>query len=188
MRGQLACPMDKLPQTATADLLDIVLRRYERASTVLTSNRPGLKLPFYGDGTMPTRRLYRAIRGAAPGAQGPVQFSVGFSTCSTTRNSTGPFAASNRKPSCLGSAVNISEQSALTGTGVPSGVRGCDQPSGRYRRFTSYRAGRPVWSITPRSILRDKMKAKYCMVSLWPFSAKQMPPSLSLAICGPIGG
>ena len=32
--------MRKLPLTAAEDLLDIIMRRYERASTVLTSNRP----------------------------------------------------------------------------------------------------------------------------------------------------
>ena len=32
--------MRKLPQTAAEDLLEIVMRRYERASTLLTSNRP----------------------------------------------------------------------------------------------------------------------------------------------------
>src|SRR5262249_10555514 len=32
--------MRKLPLTAAEDLLEIVMRRYERASTVLTSNRP----------------------------------------------------------------------------------------------------------------------------------------------------
>ncbi|HXS95446.1 MAG TPA: ATP-binding protein [Candidatus Limnocylindrales bacterium] len=32
--------MLKLPQTAAEDLLEIVMRRYERASTLLTSNRP----------------------------------------------------------------------------------------------------------------------------------------------------
>jgi len=32
--------MRKLPHTAAEDLLEIVMRRYERASTVLTSNRP----------------------------------------------------------------------------------------------------------------------------------------------------
>jgi DNA replication protein DnaC len=32
--------MRKLPLTAAEDLLEIVIRRYERASTVLTSNRP----------------------------------------------------------------------------------------------------------------------------------------------------
>ena len=31
--------MRKLPQTAAEDLLEIVMRRYERASTLLTSNR-----------------------------------------------------------------------------------------------------------------------------------------------------
>ena len=32
--------MRKLPHTAAEDLLEIIMRRYERASTVLTSNRP----------------------------------------------------------------------------------------------------------------------------------------------------
>ena len=30
----------KLPHTAAEDLLEIIMRRYERASTLLTSNRP----------------------------------------------------------------------------------------------------------------------------------------------------
>ena len=30
----------KLPKTAAEDLLEIIMRRYERASTLLTSNRP----------------------------------------------------------------------------------------------------------------------------------------------------
>ncbi len=32
--------MRKLPHTADEDLLELVMRRYERASTILTSNRP----------------------------------------------------------------------------------------------------------------------------------------------------
>jgi len=32
--------MRKLPQTAAEDRLELVMRRYERASTLLTSNRP----------------------------------------------------------------------------------------------------------------------------------------------------
>jgi DNA replication protein DnaC len=32
--------MRKLPHTAAEDLLEIVMRRYERFSTLLTSNRP----------------------------------------------------------------------------------------------------------------------------------------------------
>lgn len=32
--------MRKLPQTAAEDLLEVIMRRYERASTILTSNRP----------------------------------------------------------------------------------------------------------------------------------------------------
>jgi DNA replication protein DnaC len=32
--------MRKLPYTAAEDLLELIMRRYERASTILTSNRP----------------------------------------------------------------------------------------------------------------------------------------------------
>ena len=32
--------MRKLPLTAAEDLLEIIMRRYERASTMITSNRP----------------------------------------------------------------------------------------------------------------------------------------------------
>jgi DNA replication protein DnaC len=32
--------MRKLPQTAAEDLLELVMRRYEKASTLITSNRP----------------------------------------------------------------------------------------------------------------------------------------------------
>ena len=32
--------MRKLPHTAAEDLLEVIMRRYERASTILTSNRP----------------------------------------------------------------------------------------------------------------------------------------------------
>jgi DNA replication protein DnaC len=32
--------MRKLPHTAAEDLLEVIMRRYERASTALTSNRP----------------------------------------------------------------------------------------------------------------------------------------------------
>jgi DNA replication protein DnaC len=32
--------MRKLPQTAAEDLLELIMRRYERASTLITSNRP----------------------------------------------------------------------------------------------------------------------------------------------------
>jgi DNA replication protein DnaC len=32
--------MRKLPHTAAEDLLEIVMRRYEKASTLITSNRP----------------------------------------------------------------------------------------------------------------------------------------------------
>jgi DNA replication protein DnaC len=32
--------MRRLPQTAAEDLLEIVMRRYEKSSTLITSNRP----------------------------------------------------------------------------------------------------------------------------------------------------
>ena len=32
--------MRKLPHSAAEDLLELIMRRYERASTILTSNRP----------------------------------------------------------------------------------------------------------------------------------------------------
>jgi DNA replication protein DnaC len=32
--------MRKLPATAAEDLLEVIMRRYERASTIITSNRP----------------------------------------------------------------------------------------------------------------------------------------------------
>jgi DNA replication protein DnaC len=32
--------MRKLPHTAAEDLLELIMRRYERAATILTSNRP----------------------------------------------------------------------------------------------------------------------------------------------------
>ena len=42
--------MRKLPATAAEDLLEIVMRRYERASTILTSNRPLEDWPkLFGD-------------------------------------------------------------------------------------------------------------------------------------------
>ena len=37
---QMTWGMRKLPPTAAEDLLEIVMRRYERTSTLLTSNRP----------------------------------------------------------------------------------------------------------------------------------------------------
>jgi DNA replication protein DnaC len=33
--------MRKLPHTAAEDILEVIMSRYERASTLLTSNRPG---------------------------------------------------------------------------------------------------------------------------------------------------
>jgi len=42
--------MRKLPASAAEDLLEIIMRRYERASTILTSNRPIEDWPkLFGD-------------------------------------------------------------------------------------------------------------------------------------------
>ena len=57
--------MRKLPMTASEDLLEIIMRRYERASTMLTSNRPVEDWgKMFGDtaavGTMLDRLLHHA--------------------------------------------------------------------------------------------------------------------------------
>lgn len=57
--------MRKLPMTAAEDLLEIIMRRYERASTMLTSNRPVDDWgKMFGDtaavGTMLDRLLHHA--------------------------------------------------------------------------------------------------------------------------------
>lgn len=57
--------MRKLPMTAAEDLLEIIMRRYERASTMLTSNRPVEDWgKMFGDtaavGTMLDRLLHHA--------------------------------------------------------------------------------------------------------------------------------
>jgi DNA replication protein DnaC len=52
--------MRKLPLTAAEDLLEIIMRRYERTSTLLTSNRP------VGDLGEATRRCGRSHRHARP--------------------------------------------------------------------------------------------------------------------------
>ena len=42
--------MRKLPTSAAEDLLEVVMRRYERASTIITSNRPLEDWPkMFGD-------------------------------------------------------------------------------------------------------------------------------------------
>src|ERR1039457_6308275 len=51
--------MRKLPLTAAEDLLEIIMRRYERASTLLTSNRPWGKL--LGDVAAVTAMLDRIL-------------------------------------------------------------------------------------------------------------------------------
>jgi len=38
--GKFGLSLTKLPLTAAEDLLEIIMRRYERASTLVTSNRP----------------------------------------------------------------------------------------------------------------------------------------------------
>jgi DNA replication protein DnaC len=71
--------MWKLPHTAAEDLLEIIMRRYERASTLLTSNRPvddwGKLL---GDTAAPrsafTSRTRTQVRTAELAHQGPGRF------------------------------------------------------------------------------------------------------------------
>jgi DNA replication protein DnaC len=54
--------MRKLPATAAEDLLELIMRRYERASTMLTSNRPVEDWPkLFGDGTAVTTMLDRLL-------------------------------------------------------------------------------------------------------------------------------
>src|SRR5437867_8782615 len=55
--------MRKLPQTAAEDLLEIIMRRYERASTLITSNRPVEDLgKLLGDTAAVTALLDRLLR------------------------------------------------------------------------------------------------------------------------------
>ena len=64
--------MRKLPATAAEDLLEVIMRRYERASTLLTSNRPvddwGRLL---GDTAAVTAMLDRLLHHAHPIKCGP---------------------------------------------------------------------------------------------------------------------
>jgi DNA replication protein DnaC len=60
--------MRKLPSSAAEDLLEIVMRRYERCSTLLTSNRP-----VESEGKTCRRRLRRSINESVlPIARWPV--------------------------------------------------------------------------------------------------------------------
>ena len=53
--------MRTLPHTAAEDLLELIMRRYERASTMLTSNRP---VDEWGEAPRRHRRRDRAARPA----------------------------------------------------------------------------------------------------------------------------
>jgi DNA replication protein DnaC len=54
--------MRKLPASAAEDLLEIVMRRYERASTIITSNRPLEDWPkMFGDTPAVTAFLDRLM-------------------------------------------------------------------------------------------------------------------------------
>jgi len=54
--------MRKLPETAAEDLLEIIMRRYERASTIITSNRPLEDWPkLFGDTPAVTAFLDRLM-------------------------------------------------------------------------------------------------------------------------------
>lgn len=59
--------MRKLPANAAEDLLEIVMRRYERTSTILTSNRPLDDWPkLFGDTPAVAAFLDRLMHHAAP--------------------------------------------------------------------------------------------------------------------------
>jgi DNA replication protein DnaC len=45
--------MRKLPAAAAEDLLEIIMRRYERGSTLLTSNRTGTSVTSMPDSLLP---------------------------------------------------------------------------------------------------------------------------------------
>ena len=75
--------MRKLPATAAEDLLELVMRRYERASTLLTSNRPvddwGKLL---GDTAAVTAMLDRLLHHARVLKCGPKSWRTKLSTTS----------------------------------------------------------------------------------------------------------
>jgi DNA replication protein DnaC len=56
--------MRKLPHTAAEDLLEIIMRRYERASTLLTSNRPVDDGKLLGDTAAVTALIDRLLHHA----------------------------------------------------------------------------------------------------------------------------
>ena len=53
----------RLPHAAAEDLLELIMRRYERASTILTSNRP---VEDWGKAARGHRRRHRVARPPAP--------------------------------------------------------------------------------------------------------------------------
>ena len=60
--------MRTLPPTAAEELLEIAMRRYERTSTLLTSNRP---VEDWGETTRRQRCCYRDAGPAAPARPHP---------------------------------------------------------------------------------------------------------------------
>jgi DNA replication protein DnaC len=58
--------MRKLPHTAAEDLLEIIMRRYERVSTLLTSNRPVDWGKLLGDTAAVSALLDRFLHHARP--------------------------------------------------------------------------------------------------------------------------
>jgi DNA replication protein DnaC len=64
--------MRKLPATAAEDLLEIIMRRYERASTILSSNRPVEDWgKLLGDTAAVTAMLHRLLHHAHVLKSGP---------------------------------------------------------------------------------------------------------------------
>ena len=88
--------MRKLPHTAAEDLLEVIMRRYERASTLLTSNRPvddwGKLL---GDTAAVTALLDRLLHHAHVLKCGPAQ----LADQGAHRLASGPAAAVELRPS-----------------------------------------------------------------------------------------
>ena len=71
--------MRRLPLTAAEDLLEIIMRRYERASTLVTSNRPVEDWgKLLGDAAAVSAMLDRRLENSAHCAEFPVLRGITF--------------------------------------------------------------------------------------------------------------
>ena len=85
--------MRKLPLTAAEDLLEIVMRRYERASTLLTSNRPVEDWgKLLGDVAAVTAMLDRILHHGHVLKCGPRSWRTKMAAAAEGRNDGGPGA------------------------------------------------------------------------------------------------